>query len=103
MTVGSTGAVFTVTPGMVVVVMPGAATWGQMGATGAHLLNLACGIPEQIGAALPGESMHWAVTPEKLERAGVTAEHCAACAEQTRAELERVTEAVKQGDFGAAS
>lgn len=75
----------------------------QMGATGAHLLNLACGIAEQIGAALPGESMHWAVTPEKLERAGVTAEHCAACAEQTRAELERVTEAVKQGDFGAAS
>jgi HD-like signal output (HDOD) protein len=78
-------------------------TEAQMGVTGANLLNLACGIAEQAGAALPGEAMHWPVTPAKLERAGVTAEQCAACVEQTRAELERVNEAVNDTAPGADS
>jgi len=38
----------------------------------AHLLNLAAGAAERGGHGLPGESLYWEITPEKLATAGVT-------------------------------
>lgn len=74
----------------------------QSGATGASMLNLACGIAELLDAGLPGESMHWELTPEKLARAGVTTEDLEACADEAREEWERVCGAIRPGSVAAA-
>jgi len=51
----------------------------------ACVLNLAGGIVDEAGLALPGEKSCWSVTPEKLAAAGIDAEQFQAASAQARA------------------
>jgi HD-like signal output (HDOD) protein len=55
----------------------------------ACLLNLAGSIVAEAGLALPGDQLHWAVTPEKLAGAGIDESHLQAAAEDARAHFDR--------------
>lgn len=51
----------------------------------ACVINLAGSIVANAGLALPGETAHWGVTPEKLAAAGLEAEQVASAAEEAQA------------------
>lgn len=55
----------------------------------ACLLNLAGSIVAEAGLALPGDLLHWTVTPEKLARAGIDESHLQAAAEDARGHFDR--------------
>lgn len=60
----------------------------------AHLLNLAAGAAERGGYGLPGESIYWEVTPEKLAAVQVEGRDVDAALSAALAEFERVRSVV---------
>jgi HD-like signal output (HDOD) protein len=61
---------------------------------GACLLNIAGLIAAELDAGLPGESVHWELTQEKLDAAGVDVEIMTVCGEEAREMLATLNEAV---------